>query len=224
MAEDACERVRETIEILRARYPEVKVSLEFESPFQLLVATILAAQCTDSKVNEVTPALFDKYPTPAALASADPSEVEELIHATGFFRQKSRAIIEASQDIVNEYGGQVPDMMEDLTTLRGVGRKTANVLLGAAFGKPVLIVDTHVIRISARLGLVDQKLAEKKDADKIEQQLLRVVPEEDQTLFSNLLVHFGRDICTAKKPLHEVCPLLHLCPTGQAAVAGQTAG
>ena len=218
MNDDRQTRVAEIIRILTEKYPEARVSLHYSSPFQLLVATILAAQSTDKKVNEVTPALFAKYPTPHDFAIADPLDLQEDIHATGFFRQKARAVIEASQDIENEYGGSVPDSMEELTKLRGVGRKTANVVLGNAYGKPALIVDTHVLRLSGRLGLVDQKLSEKKDAEKVERALMEIVPPADWTHFSNLLVFFGRDICNAKNPDHEHCPVLHLCPTGKAAL------
>ncbi|MHB0913226.1 MAG: endonuclease III [Armatimonadota bacterium] len=211
------QRVLEIIRILKEEYPDARVSLDFKTPFQLLVATILAAQSTDKRVNQVTPALFAKYPNPEAFAAADPAELEQDIHSTGFFRQKARAIIEASQDIVNHYGGEVPRSMEELTKLRGVGRKTANVLLGNAFGIPGLVVDTHVLRVSGRLHLVDPKLSEKKDAEKVERELLKIVPEEEWTIFGHLLVFLGRDICTARNPRHEECPILHLCPTGQAA-------
>ncbi|HEY3298699.1 MAG TPA: endonuclease III [Armatimonadota bacterium] len=211
-------RVLEIIRILKENYPEARVSLDHKSPFQLLIATILAAQSTDKKINEITPALFKKYPTPEAFATSDPAELEQDIHASGFFRQKARSIIEASQDIVNEFGGELPDSMEGLVSLRGVGRKTANVVLGAAFNKPAMIVDTHVLRIAGRLALVDPILSEKKEAEKVEAALMKIVPEEDWTQFSNILVHFGRDICNAKKPRHEQCPILHLCPTGKAAL------
>lgn len=214
MSEEARARVKEIIRILKQVYPRATTSLSFRSPFELLVATILAAQSTDKKVNEITPILFAKYPNPEALANADLREVEEIIRPTGFFRQKARAIIEASQDIVEKYGGKVPATMEELTSLRGVGRKTANVVLGTAFGKPAIIVDTHVLRISGRLGLVDQRLSQKKDADKVEQQLMEIVPQEDWTQFSHMLVYLGREICTARNPKHDVCPILHLCPTG----------
>ncbi len=220
MADGTKERVREIIRRLKEAYPdERKGMLNFSNPFELLIATILAAQSTDVTVNEVTPDLFRKYPTPQALANANPSEVEQAIHRTGFFRQKTRSIMEASQDIVNEYGGKVPDSMEELTKLRGVGRKTANVVLGNAFGKPALIVDTHVLRVSGRLGLVAPKLSERKEADKVEQELMKVVPEEDWTLFSHMIVQLGRTICIARAPKHDICPVLHLCPTGKAAMA-----
>lgn len=214
MSEEARTRVKEIIRILKQVYPNATTSLSFRSPFELLISTILAAQSTDKKVNEITPILFSRYPNPEALAKADLREVENIIRPTGFFRQKARSIIEASQDIVEKYGGEVPATMEELTSLRGVGRKTANVVLGTAFGKPAIIVDTHVLRISSRLGLVDPKLSQKKDADKVEQQLMRIVPQEDWTQFSHMLVYLGREICTARNPKHDVCPILHLCPTG----------
>ncbi|MBP6963855.1 MAG: endonuclease III [Armatimonadetes bacterium] len=212
------DRVREIIAELRTAFPDAKVSLEFGTPHQLLVATILSAQCTDIKVNQVTPALFAKYRSPQDFADADPSELERDVHATGFFRQKTKSIIESAQDIVHLHGGEVPDSMEELTQLRGVGRKTANVVLSAAFGKPGIIVDTHVLRISGLLGLADPKLVAKKDADKVERELMAVVPEEDWSNFSNLIVALGRSICPARKPRHDECPILHLCPTGQKGV------
>ena len=221
MAEDTKERVKEIIRILKQTYPNARTSLNFENPFQLLIATILAAQSTDKKVNEVTATLFKKYPTPAAFANADPRELENDIHATGFFRQKTKSVIEASQDIVNVYGGKVPDTMEELTSLRGVGRKTANVVLGNAFGKPTgIVVDTHVLRVSGRLILTNPKYAEKKEADKVEQDLMEIVPKEDWTIFSHLLIFLGRDICTARNPKHDICPILHLCPYGTRRIQG----
>lgn len=218
MTNPETERVQEVIRILKERYPDARVTLDYENPFQLLVATILAAQSTDKKVNEITPQLFRKYPTPEAFAEANLAELERLVHPTGFFRQKSRAIVEASQDIVEEYGGQVPTTMEELTQLRGVGRKTANVILGNVFGTPGIVVDTHMVRIAGKLGLADQQHVKRKDADKIERELMSVVPESEWTMFSHLIVALGRDICTAKKPRHDVCPILHLCPAGQAAM------
>jgi endonuclease-3 len=212
------DRVVEIIRILKEKYPNATVTLDHDNPFQLLISTILAAQSTDAKVNEVTKTLYKKYKTPEDFASADPAELEQDIHATGFYHQKARSVIEASQDIVNEFGGRVPGTMEELTSLRGVGRKTANVVLGNAFGVPGIIVDTHMLRVSARLGLVDQEAAAKKDATKVERQLMEIVPHAEWTHFSNLILFLGRDICTAKKPRHTECPLLHLCPTGQAAV------
>jgi len=211
------ERVKEIIRILREEYPDPqKGMLNYTTPFELLIATILAAQCTDAKVNLVTKTLFKKYPTPASFAKADQRELEQEIRSTGFFRQKTRSIMEAAQDIMNEFGGEIPHTMEELTTLRGVGRKTANVVLGKAFGQPAIIVDTHVLRIAGRLHLTDAKNSEKKDADKVEQDLMRVVPRENWTLFSDLLIQLGRSICTARNPKHDICPILPLCPTGLA--------
>ncbi|MHB0997885.1 MAG: endonuclease III [Armatimonadota bacterium] len=210
------QHITEIINILKDRYGDAKCSLDFKNPFQLLVATILAAQSTDKNVNKVTPSLFAKYPSPAAFANADIEELQQDVYSTGFYKQKARSIIEASQDIVNEHNGQVPDSMEELVKLRGVGRKTANVVLGCAYGKPSMIVDTHMLRVSGRLGLVDSNLAVTKDAVKVEQALMKIIPQEHWTLFSHLIVFFGRDICTAKNPQHSICPLLHICPTGQA--------
>jgi len=220
MADETEVRVRKIIEELRKAYPHAKVTLDFRTPHELLVATILAAQSTDVNVNQVTKSLFRKYPSVHDFANADPKELERDIYSTGFFRQKTKSIIESSQDIVNLYGDRVPDTMEELTQLRGVGRKTANVILSAAFGKPGLIVDTHVLRVSGRLGLADPEHVEKKDADKVEQELMVVVPGEDWSCFSHLLVALGRTICTARNPRHEECPILHLCPTGQKAMSG----
>jgi endonuclease-3 len=220
MSQDDKQRVVEIIRILRERYTDAHVTLDFVNPFQLLISTILAAQSTDVKVNEVTETLYKKYTTPAAFANADPAELEQDIHATGFFRQKARSVIEASQDIVNVYGGQVPSTMEELTKLRGVGRKTANVVLGAAFGIPSIIVDTHMLRVNGRLGLIDPTSAEKKDAEKAERELMEIVPHEDWTTYSNLILFLGRDVCTAKSPKHDICPILHLCPTGQREMTG----
>lgn len=219
MPDSTNERVKEIIAELRKAYPDARVSLDFGTPHELLVATILAAQCTDARVNRTTPELFRKYSSPRDFAGADPGELEQDIHSCGFFRQKTRSIIEMSQDVVNLYDGRVPDTMEELTKLRGVGRKTANVILSAAFGKPGLIVDTHVLRVSGRLGLADPRNAARKDADKVEQELMTVVPEEDWANFSNLLVAHGRAICTARDPRHDICPVLHLCPTGQKAMS-----
>lgn len=221
MADSIETRIIEIIRILRKRYPDVKCTLDFQTPFQLLVATILAAQSTDVTVNKITPALFRKYPDPKSFAEADIEELQKAVYSSGFFKQKTHSIMEASQDIVNEYNGELPDNMESLIKLRGVGRKTANVVLGAAFGKQAIIVDTHMLRLSGRLAFVDGKLAVKKDAEKVEQELMKVVPGDQWTLFSHLMVYFGRDICEAKSPKHNVCPILHLCEFGQKALQGQ---
>ena len=212
-------RVKEIIRILKQTYPDARTSLSFAAPFQLLIATILSAQCTDAKVNEVTKTLFKKYPKAADFANADPRDLEQDIHATGFFRQKAKAIIEGSQDIVSNYEGKLPATLEELTKLRGVGRKTANVVLGNAFGKPAIAVDTHVLRLSGRLKLTDPKYAARKQAGKVEQDLMKIVPRKDWALFSHLLIYLGRNICTARKPRHDICPILSLCPTGKAEMA-----
>lgn len=218
MADETRDRVRKIIADLKKAYPHAKVTLDFSTPHELLVATILAAQSTDVNVNHVTKTLFKKYRSVEDFANADPRELEQDIHSTGFFRQKTKSIMESSQDIANLYGARVPDTMEELTHLRGVGRKTANVILSAAFGKPGLIVDTHVLRVSGRLGLSDPEHVKKKDAVKVEQELMAVVPQEDWSCFSHLLVALGRTVCTARNPRHEPCPILHLCPAGQKAL------
>lgn len=221
MSANIRKRVVEIIRILRDQYPDAKCSLDFKTPFQLLVATMLSAQSTDKTVNKVTPTLFEKYPDPKSFAEADIEELQKAVYSTGFFKQKARSIMEASQDIVNEHNGILPDNMESLTKLRGVGRKTANVVLGAAFDKQTIIVDTHMLRLAGRLALVDEKLAAKRDADKVEQELMKVVPDDQWTIFSHLMVYFGRDICDAKNPKHDICPILHLCEYGQKAMQGK---
>ena len=204
------ERVREVIRVLKLEYPDARCTLDFATPHQLLVAAILAAQCTDEKVNQITPALFRKYPSPEAFASADVVELQEMVRPTGFFRMKAKAIQESSQDIVLRCGGQVPDTIADLLTLRGVGRKTANLIVGVAYGQPAVIVDTHVKRVAYRLGLTKQK-----DPDKIEMELREIIPVEDSTHFNHLIVSHGRAICKAPKPLCSACVLLELCPYGR---------
>jgi len=208
--EEKRHRCIEIIQILRQTYPDARCTLNFRTPFELLVAAILAAQCTDEKVNQITPRLFAKYPNARAFAEADPAELEEIIRPTGFFRQKARSIIAVAQDIVAKHGGEVPATIEELTTLHGVGRKTANLLLGVAFGQPAIIVDTHVRRVSNRLGL-----SSSTDPTKIESELRDIVPQEDWTIFNHLMVFHGRAVCKAPTPLCEICPVLKLCPYGQ---------
>ena len=200
-------RVRAVIEQLRELYPDAKCALDFRSPLELLVATILSAQCTDERVNKVTPALFAAYPDAAALAAADQAALEKAIHSTGFFRNKAKSIREASADIVAKHGGQVPRTLEELTALRGVGRKTANVVLGNAYGIPGVVVDTHVTRLSHRLGLTNET-----DPVKIEFALMPLVPRELWTLFSHWLILHGRAVCNARKPLCSQCPISPHCP------------
>ncbi len=205
--EDRKSRAARISKALRKLYPEARISLNFETPWQCLAATIMSAQCTDERVNQVTPALFAKYPDPAAMAAADPREVERMIVTTGFFRQKTKSLIAAAQDIVARFGNKLPDTMEDLVTLRGVGRKTANVVLGHVHGKPGLVVDTHVRRVSYRLGLTRSR-----EPEIIEEDLCAILPEQDWTPFSMRLILHGRQVCDARKPRCPQCTLLSDCP------------
>jgi len=195
------------LDLLRKEYPEARVTLDFRTPLQLLVATILAAQCTDERVNRVTKVLFKKYRTAADFAQADPSALEEEIRSTGFFRQKAKSIILCCRDLVSRFKGEVPRTLEDLTSLAGVGRKTANIILGNAFGQQAIAVDTHVKRVTRRLGW-----ASSEDPDRIELELMKVIPGERWTQACHDLVFHGRNICAAKKPRCSSCPVTHLCP------------
>ncbi len=188
-------------------YPEARISLDFANPWQCLVATVLSAQCTDERVNKVTPELFRRIPDVGAMAAAPPDEIERLIVTTGFFRQKAKALRGAARAIIERFGGQVPSVMEELVTLPGVGRKTANVLLGHVFGKPGLVVDTHVRRLAFRLGLTRQK-----DPHAIELDLRKILPERQWTPFSMRLILHGRRVCIARRPRCENCALLPDCP------------
>jgi endonuclease-3 len=201
------ERVESINRSLKKLYPDAACALHFENPLQLMVATILSAQCTDVRVNIVTPALFARYKTAADFAASKPEELEEYIKSTGFFRNKAKNIRAACQAIVEQHGGQVPGTLEDLIKLPGVGRKTANVILGNAFQTPGITVDTHVGRLSRRLGLT--KL---DDPVKVEFALMEIVPQSDWTNFSHLLILHGRNICFARKPLCESCVLAEVCP------------
>ncbi len=192
---------------LKKTYPDAHCVLGHQNPFQLLCATILSAQCTDERVNKVTPALFKKYPGAAAFSKASLKDVEELVKSTGFYKNKARSIVECAKAIVEKYGGQIPKTLEELTSLRGVGRKTANVVLGNAYGIPGLVVDTHVGRLSRRLGFTKQK-----DPVKVEFELMKIVPKQEWTLFSHLLIYHGRNRCTARKPDCVHCELTDLCP------------
>jgi endonuclease-3 len=192
---------------LRALYPEVKTQLDHRDPFELLVATMLSAQCTDKQVNKVTPELFRRYKTPKAFMRAPIKELENLIHSTGFFRNKAKNIKNCAGVLVREYGGQVPDRLQDLIKLPGVGRKTANVIRGAAYGKPGIVVDTHVKRISNRL-----EMSSNQDPVKIEFDLMRIIPRREWAAFSLRMILFGREYCLARKPKCLACPLKHLCP------------
>ena len=209
---DRRQKVAAILPILKQTYPHAKCSLDFRTPLQLLVATILSAQCTDERVNQVTPALIEKYPSAADYAKAPQEQIERDIQSTGFYRNKTKSIRGMAQALLDRHGGEVPRTMEELTELAGVGRKTANVILGNAFGQNVgVTVDTHVTRVSNRLGLTDHLV----DAVKIEQDLMRVVPQEEWTMWSHLLIHHGRAICQARKPKCEQCPLLPHCPAGK---------
>ena len=196
------------IEELKIRYPDGICSLDYPKDYELLFSVRLAAQCTDERVNLVTPALFARFPTLESLASADVTEVEEYIHSTGFFRAKARDIVAASRMLLEEYGGRVPDTMEDLLRLPGVGRKTANLILGDIYHKPgVVVADTHCIRISGKLGLTDGT----KDPGKVEQQLRAILPPEESNDFCHRLVLHGRAVCMARKPDRPNCPLRPWC-------------
>ena len=192
---------------------QAETELTHDNPFQLLIATILSAQTTDRSVNLVTPELFRRYPAALELAAADPAEVEKLIKPTGFFRLKTQRIIAASRALVELFGGDVPKTMDEMVKIPGIGRKTANVVLGTAFGQPALFVDTHVRRLSNRLGLTVED-----DPDKIERDLADLLPPREWTAFAHRLIHHGRQICVARKPKCSVCPLLRWCP--QIGVAG----
>jgi endonuclease-3 len=199
--------VRDVLAFLARAYPGARVLLSFRDPFELLVATVLAAQCTDERVNRVTPGLFRSHPGPAAFANAPPEELEEAVRPTGFFRNKARAIRGLSAAIVSRHGGRVPDTMEELTALPGVGRKTASILLGECFGAPALPVDTHVARVSYRLGLTASK-----DPGRIEEELAAAVPKERWWEFATRLGWHGRQVCTARKPACGACGLAPVCP------------
>ena len=210
--DDKQARTRAIIRKLKKRFPDAKCSLTHRSPLQLLVATILSAQCTDVRVNIVTKDLFKRYKTVKDYAEADPEELSGIIKSTGFFRNKTKSILGMAQGLVEKHKGRVPRTLEELTQLPGVGRKTAYVVLGNAFGiDEGVVVDTHVTRISNRL-----KLTKHKDAVKIERDLMRLVPKPDWTLFPHLMIQHGRAICQARKPRCEECPINTLCPSSAA--------
>ena len=201
-------RAHEVSRLLAAEYPDARCMLDYADPFQLLVATILAAQCTDERVNAVTPLLFKRFPTPEALARADIGELEALVRSTGFFHSKARSIKGAAEALSNNFPRSFPSTMEDLLTLPGVGRKTANVVLGACFGAPAIIVDTHVRRVAQRLGLVSSD-----DPDQIERELQALLPQSEWTAFSHAVTFHGRRRCGARKPDHAGCVVRKLCPS-----------
>jgi len=200
-------RMAEIIKLLKREYGEVRCYLDFKTPYQLMVATILSAQCTDERVNLTTPTLFKKYPDAASMAKAPLSAIEKLIQSTGFFRMKAKSISETSKRLVKEYGGEVPRTLEELVDLRGVGRKTANVILGNAYGIPGFVVDTHVGRLTRRMGFTKET-----DAVKVEYEVRDLVPLEDWSMFSLWLIAHGRAVCTARRAFCEECMLARFCP------------
>ena len=205
--------VNRIIETLKGIYPDGLCSLHYEKDYELLFAVRLSAQCTDERVNKVTPALYARFPTLESFAEADPKEVGEYIHSCGFYNGKARDIVACAQKLVNEYGGKVPGTMEELTGLPGVGRKTANLILGDVFGQPAYVCDTHCIRITGRLGITDGS----KDPLQVERQLRQSIPPKESNNFCHRMVLFGRDTCTARSPKCDGCPLAKDCDTARAA-------
>lgn len=202
------DRVKQIFEILDPLYTLEKTALKHRTPFQLLISTILSAQCTDKQVNQVTKTLFNKYKIPRDYLAAPIAELEEDIRPTGFFKNKAKSIKGCSQGLIDLYGGKVPSTMEELIKLPGVGRKTANCVLGAAFGVPGVVVDTHVKRLTQRLGLT-----ENQNPDKIEADIERLLPKEKWRRFSDILIYHGRAVCKARKPDHDRCLVFGLCPS-----------
>lgn len=200
------QRALNAIEILKKEYPEAICSLNASNPFELLVAVRLSAQCTDARVNLVTPELFAKYKTLDDYCNADIKDIEKIIHSCGFYRSKAESIIDMAVGVRDRFGGIVPDNIEDLITLNGVGRKTANLIVGDVYGKESIVVDTHMIRISNRIGLVSEK-----DPKKIEFALKKIVPTEEGSAFCHRIVLFGRDVCSARKPKCDECPMSENC-------------
>ena len=203
------EQVQEILSCLEQAYPLAECSLEYEKDYELLFSVRLAAQCTDERVNKITPALFARFPTLQAFAEADVAEVEEYIHSCGFFRSKAKDIVSCAQVLLTQYGGRVPDTMEELVKLPGVGRKTANLILGDVYHKPAVVVDTHCIRLSNRMGLVDNL----KDPVKIETALRAILPPEQSSDFCHRLVLHDRAVCDARKPQCALCCVRHVCQT-----------
>lgn len=202
------ERALETVRLLKERYPDALCSLTYEQPYQLMIAARLSAQCTDARVNIVTKTLFVQYPTLEAFAEADLSELEEAVKPCGFYRTKAKSIKEMAQRLLSVYGGKIPDTMDELLTLPGIGRKTANLLLGDVYGKPAVVTDTHFIRITGRLGLTEHTAPQKVEAD-----LRELLPPAESSAFCHRTVLFGRDVCQARKPRCGECPLRHFCPS-----------
>jgi endonuclease-3 len=210
MAADVKAQAQAILELLEKHYPAAQCTLEFVNPLELLVATVLSAQCTDERVNKVTPEVFKKYPTAADYAAAPLADLEEAFHSTGFFRQKAKSIKQISQTLADKFAGRIPPSLEELVKLPGIGRKTANVILGNAFDIPGIVVDTHVGRVSQRLGLTKNT-----DPVKIEFDLMPLVPQDRWTKFSHQLILHGRQVCTAKKPKCRECFLLPYCNFGR---------
>ncbi|MGH7543420.1 MAG: endonuclease III [Gemmatimonadota bacterium] len=205
------ERAERVYDLLAGEHPDARTALRHENPYQLAVATILSAQCTDERVNAVTPTLFGRWPTAADLAGARPRELEKVIRPTGFFRNKTKSLLGMARAVVEEHGGEIPDTMEALVGLAGIGRKTANVILGNAFGKDEgVVVDTHVRRLSRRLRFTTHD-----DPKKIEKDLMDLFPPERWTMLSHLLIFHGRRVCVARRPRCEECVVSHLCPSSR---------
>jgi len=212
---DPAGKIGPILKLLDEHYGDAHVTLDFTNPLELLVATVLSAQCTDVRVNQVTPAIFSKYPTAAHYADAPLEDLEQAIYTTGFYRQKAKSLKAIGQALVANFGGQVPASLDELVKLPGIGRKTANVILGNAFGIPGITVDTHLGRVSQRIGLTANQ-----DPVKIEFDLMPLVPKERWTKFSHQMIWHGRQICTARKPQCPVCPILPYCDYGQDATKG----
>ena len=211
------ERAMLAVEALKKEYPEAICSLDYRDPFQLLVATRLAAQCTDARVNLVTPALFAEFPDAESMAGADVERIKELIHSCGFYNTKSRDLIEMSKSIMENFGGNVPDTIEELTTLSGVGRKTANLIVGDIYGKPAVVVDTHCIRLCNLIGLVDNI----KEPAKVERELWKIIPPEEGNDLCHRFVHHGRAVCVARRPQCAACFLRDICRHGRTTMENQ---
>ncbi len=208
--------IEKVVDILKKEYPDAKIALNFGDDFQLLTAVILSAQCTDERVNKVTPPLFKRFPKIKDYAECDLKELEKYVFSTGFYKNKAKNIKAAAKMIIEEFGGEMPDNMEDLLKLPGVARKTANVVLDVAFGKSEgIVVDTHVARISGLLGLVDMEMSRKKNAVAIEKELMMILPKKHWRIFPHLLTWHGRKICIARRPRCGVCPLNRICPSAK---------
>lgn len=202
------ELARAACELLRAQYPEARCSLEYQKPYELMIAARLSAQCTDARVNIVTKELFVKYPTLESFAEADLQELESVIRPCGFYHTKAQSIIGMAQRLLSVYGGEIPDTMEELLTLPGIGRKTANLMMGDIHKKPAIVTDTHCIRICGRLGLTKHK-----EPQKVEEDLWKIIPHEEGSDFCHRIVLFGREFCTARAPKCIRCPLREICPS-----------